>query len=41
MKKTARQVSAMSRRTSRPRVLPIELMELILDTEPSFVKTNG
>jgi hypothetical protein len=31
----------MSRRTSRPRVLPIEPMELILDTEPSFVKTNG
>src|SRR5580704_9264014 len=41
MNKTARQVSAMSRRTSRPRVLPIELMEFILNTKPSFVKTNG
>ena len=41
MNKTARQVSPMSRRTPRSRVLPIEPMKLILDTNPSFVKTNG
>jgi len=31
----------MSARTARSRVLRIELMELILDTQPSFVKPNG
>jgi hypothetical protein len=46
MKNTARQVSPMSARTAvlstlRSRVLRIELMELILNTQPSFVKTNG
>ena len=46
MKNTARQVSAMSVRTAvlsglRSRVLRIERMELIVNTEPSFVKTNG
>src|ERR1700760_1611624 len=46
MKNTARQVSAMSARTAvlsglRSRVLRSERMELIVNTEPSFVKTNG
>jgi hypothetical protein len=46
MKNTARQVSPMSVRTAvlsgmRSRVLRIELMELILNTQPSFVKPNG
>ena len=41
MNKTARQVRAMSRSTPRPRVLPIELTKLILNTNLSFVKTNG
>ena len=41
MNNTARQVSAMSRSTPRSRVLHIELMEFILNTNPSFVKTNG
>src|SRR5580704_10034387 len=41
MNNTARQVSAMSRSTSRPRVLRIELTEFILNSNPLFVKTNG